>query len=73
LLQVKQLAAGRRERVAQIVGQYGEVLTFLKEKGGLLNTVAPESLLPKDDFVFFKVRRRGLTQGLNHHWGWHMI
>lgn len=50
------LSSVRKERISQLIGQYGDLLLFLKEKGALLNGVCPEYLLTKDDFLFYKVR-----------------
>lgn len=55
--QVKMLSSVRKERISQLIGQYGDLLLFLKEKGALLNGVCPEYLLTKDDFLFYKVRQ----------------
>ena len=56
-MQVKVVAANRRERINQLVAQNADILLFLKEKGALLNTISPENLLSKDDFVFYRVRK----------------
>jgi hypothetical protein len=55
--QVKMLSSVRKERISQLISQYGDLLLFLKEKGALLNGVCPEYLLTKDDFLFYKVRQ----------------
>jgi hypothetical protein len=34
------------------------MLVFLKERGALLNTVAPEDLLSREDFLYYKVRNK---------------
>lgn len=54
-VQVRVAAQGRRDRIAQLMAQYEEMLIFLKEKGALLNTVSPEGLLSREDYVVFKV------------------
>ncbi|CAM9334154.1 unnamed protein product [Discosporangium mesarthrocarpum] len=39
------------DRVVQLIGQYRQMLRFLKEKGCLLNSVRPEALLDRSDYI----------------------
>ncbi|RHZ21992.1 hypothetical protein DYB26_003352 [Aphanomyces astaci] len=48
---VKQLSANKREQGTQMVGQYVELLRFLKSYGALLNDVRPEQLLDNEQYV----------------------
>lgn len=57
MIQTTCACVGRTPQVVQLVAQFGEVLLFLKEKGALLNTVTPESLLSREDYLAYKVKR----------------
>ncbi|OQR96965.1 hypothetical protein ACHHYP_12938 [Achlya hypogyna] len=48
---VKAIASQKREQMTQLVGQYTELLRFLKSYGALLNDLRPEQLLDQDMYV----------------------
>ncbi|KAF0687983.1 Aste57867_20364 [Aphanomyces stellatus] len=48
---IKQLATNKREQSTQLMGQYVELLRFLKSYGALLNDVRPEQLLDQEQYI----------------------
>eukprot|EP00736_Rhodelphis_marinus_P012698 Rmarinus@m.1878 len=56
------LSTNPKEYVRQLVSQYEGILTFLKSHGGLLNSVKPEFLLSKEDFIRFAAVREQKQQ-----------
>ena len=47
----KKLPNSKNELVQALLAQYAQLLLFLKERGALLNTVRPEQLLNRDQYI----------------------
>ncbi|OQS03556.1 hypothetical protein THRCLA_04122 [Thraustotheca clavata] len=48
---LKAVSGQRKEQLTQLIGQYTELLRFLKSYGALLNDIRPEQLLDQDMYV----------------------